>query len=81
MAAGLSLSERRALRACYRERAIRAAERIGVTLRCQGLAGDMDNRNHQFCRGEERGGVGCLCRCHDNPGVAVLSGDEQEERA
>ncbi len=68
MTAGLSLGERAALRERYRRDAIKRAEQMGRTLRCQGLADDMDNPGYQLCRGEERGGAGCLCRCHDRPG-------------
>jgi hypothetical protein len=65
MAAGSSLAERQATRKRYRDQAIARAERTGVTLRCAGLADDMDNPDHRLCQGESRGGVGCLCRCHD----------------
>jgi hypothetical protein len=70
MTAGLSLGERAALRERYRQDAIKRAERLGRTFRCWNLADDMDNPDHRLCRGEERGGAGCLCRCHD-PGSAA----------
>jgi hypothetical protein len=44
-----------------------------VTIRCKMLADDMDNPGHRLCQGESRGGAGCLCRCHDNPGAAIVS--------
>ena len=71
--AGMSLAERQAARQYYRDQAIARAEQMGVTIRCQVLADDMDNPDHQFCRGESRNGAGCLCRCHDNPGAAIVS--------
>ena len=70
MTAGLSLADRKALRQHYRAEAIKRAELLGMTLRCQHVADDMDSPEHQLCRGEERGGAGCLCRCHDQPDVA-----------
>lgn len=61
----MSLAERIAARNRYREQAIAQAERKGLTLRCQDLLDDMDNPDHRLCRGEDDGGAGCLCRCHD----------------
>ncbi len=66
MTAGMSLSERIRLRERYRQAAIEQAAKRGVTLRCQHLADDMDNPGHRLCQGEQPGGAGCLCRCHDN---------------
>jgi hypothetical protein len=73
MTAGMSLAERQAARQRYRDQAIARAALLGVTSRCQVLADDMDNPDHQLCRGESRGGAGCLCRCHDNPGAVIVS--------
>jgi hypothetical protein len=70
----MSLAERQAARKRYRDQAIARAEQIGVTIRCQVLADDMDNSDHQLCRGESRDGAGCLCRCHDNPARRAASG-------
>jgi hypothetical protein len=71
--AGMSTAERRELREQYRQRAVAGAEeraaRAGLTLRCQ-RAGDRA-AEHRACQGESRGGAGCLCTCHDNPGVTV----------
>jgi hypothetical protein len=77
MAAGMSLAERQAARKRLRDEAIARAERLGMTLRCQMLADDMDNPGHQLCQGESRGGAGCLCRCHDNPGAAIVSSHDE----
>jgi hypothetical protein len=66
MTAGLSFSEREALRDQYRQRAIAQAEKLGVTLRCRYLDYDLNDPGHQLCRGESPGGAGCLCRCHDH---------------
>lgn len=81
MTRGMSVAERRELRETCRERAFADAERkaatAGLTLRCE-RALDMEGASpalvrgeHQACRGEDRGGVGCLCICHDNPGAAA----------
>lgn len=64
-----SLAERQAARARYRQEAIARAEGMGLTLRCRDLLDDMDNPEHGLCRGEDPGGSGCLCRCHDKPGT------------
>jgi hypothetical protein len=65
MTAGMSLAERQDARRRYRDQAIRRAERLGVTIRCCVLADDLDHPDHRLCRGEDCGGAGCLCRCHD----------------
>jgi hypothetical protein len=64
-----TLAERKAARQKIREGAIKRAEHLGMTLRCQTLADDMDHPNHALCRGEEPGNAGCLCRCHDAQAV------------
>jgi hypothetical protein len=74
--AGLSLAERKTLRQKYRAEAIARAEQMGRTLRCRDLADDMDDPGHRLCRGESRGGSGCLCRCHDNPGAEIIAGGQ-----
>ena len=79
MAAGMSLAERQAARKRYRDQAIARAERTGLTNRCAELLDAMDDPGHRLCQGESRGGAGCLCRCHDNPGAAVVS--RRDERA
>lgn len=61
----LTLSERVARRQHYRDQAIRRAERTGLSARCAASLDDMDSRDHELCRGEDPGGSGCLCRCHD----------------
>lgn len=60
-------AEREAVRERIRQHALANAARVGITFRCQ-MAGD-DTGQHRACRGESPGGAGCLCRCHDNPGV------------
>lgn len=77
MKAGMSLSERKALRQRMRQDAIDRAEQLGKTFRCQSLAGDLDDPGHQACRGEDPGNSGCLCRCHDNPGAVVVSRSDE----
>lgn len=70
---GMTLAERQELRERIRQRALEDAERriaeSGLTLRCRN-AGD-DKGSHAICQGESPGGAGCLCTCHDNPGVTV----------
>ncbi len=73
MPAGLSLPEREALRQRYLDKAIAQAARMGVTGRCRRVLGDLDSPDHQLCRGEAPGGVGCLCKCHDKPGAVTAS--------
>ena len=65
MSAGLSLPERRAVRQKYRAEAIARADKLGRSLRCSDYAVNLDDPQHQLCRGEDRGGAGCLCECHD----------------
>lgn len=72
MMSAASMAKRQAERQRYRDRALAAAERIGVTLRCQRAMDGIDD--HRLCRGESHGGSGCLCTCHDNPGVAIERG-------
>lgn len=74
MRRGMTLAERQELREQIRQRAMADAERwiaeSGLTLRCR-EAGD-DRRMHAMCLGESPpAGVGCLCTCHDNPGVTI----------
>lgn len=77
MTAGLTLSERQALRRRYRERAIASATVMGLTIRCQALLDDLDDPDHRLCRGESRDGAGCLCKCHDNQGAVIVSREDQ----
>ena len=65
MPAGMTLEERQAARRRYREHAIKESQRRGLTGRCAGLMDDLDHPGHRLCQGESRGGVGCLCFCHD----------------
>lgn len=71
---GLSLAERQVMREDIRRRALADAElhafAAGITLRCQRAMTGRDN--HTLCRGESPpAGTGCLCTCHDNPGVTI----------
>jgi hypothetical protein len=54
----------------------RAAE-YGLSITCREAleaAGDLARKLHGKCRGEDPGGTGCLCGCHDVRDTAVLSG-------
>jgi hypothetical protein len=71
---GMSLAERQEMREQIRQRAFADAERkaaeSGLTLRCQRASEGRDD--HAICKGESPpAGGGCLCTCHDNPGVTV----------
>lgn len=78
---GLSLAERQEMRELIRQRAMAEAERriaeSGLTIHCR-EAGDSKGA-HAMCRGESPPvGTGCLCTCHDNPGVTIeQAGDSQ----
>ena len=80
---GMGYEEREALRRRYREQALAEAAGRGLTLRCQrarrldGADPALVRAEHQACRGESRGGGGCLCECHD-PIAAIIGtgGDE-----
>jgi hypothetical protein len=71
---GMSLAERQELREQIRQRAVARAERIAaeacLTIRCQRASEGRDD--HRLCQGESSpAATGCLCTCHDNPGVTV----------
>jgi hypothetical protein len=63
--AGMNLEQRQAMRQRYLDKAASNAERMGLTARCKRVVSDLDHPDHQVCRGEDPGGAGCLCRCHD----------------
>ena len=69
----MTLAERQEMREQIRQHAYAAAEKraaeAGLTLRCQRASEGRDD--HRLCRGESRGNSGCLCTCHDNPGVTI----------
>jgi hypothetical protein len=69
--AGLSPDEREALRKRYLDKAVASAAKTGLTGRCKRVLADLASPDHRLCRGENPGGTGCLCRCHDNPGAVV----------
>ena len=79
---GMSHEEREAQRRRYREQALAEAADRGLTLRCQrarrldGADPALVRAEHQACRGESRGGGGCLCECHDP--MAAIIGSEGE---
>lgn len=84
---GMSFAERQSARQRIRERAFADAEHkartAGLTMRCEramaleGASPELISAEHRACRGESPGGAGCLCECHDNPGVTITeaSGD------
>jgi len=72
--AGRSLAERQAARRRNRDEGIARAALVGLTLRCRDLADDPDDPSHGFCQGEEPGGSGCLCRCHDLRAAGISAG-------
>jgi hypothetical protein len=78
---GLSPAERQELREDIRRRALADAERhaavAGLTPRCQRAMDGIGD--HTLCQGESPpAGTGCLCTCHDNPGVTIeQAGDPQ----
>lgn len=77
----MSLPERQAQRQRYRDRALEQAEQMGLTMRCQGAIALGSEEEHRRCRGESPGGAGCLCTCHDNPGVVVLARSDEPAAA
>jgi len=62
---GRTQTDREAMRQRYVNEAILRAKFLGMTLRCQDAERTGNEADHKFCRGESRGGSGCLCRCHD----------------
>jgi hypothetical protein len=75
--AGLSLEKRQQLRKHYLDAAVARGEKMGLTLRCQRVADDLASPDHQSCRGEQPGGTGCLCRCHDHPADGTAAREDQ----
>jgi hypothetical protein len=76
----MSLAERQALRKAYRDEAVARAALMAMSLRCRDLQSDLDDPGHRYCRGEDRGSSGCLCKCHDNPGAVVISREDERIR-
>jgi hypothetical protein len=67
-------AEREAKRQSVRDaaiaRAVAEAERMFMTARCHlAVRSDWGPEFHAPCRGDVPGNSGCLCRCHDDPGV------------
>lgn len=76
--AGLSLEQRQALREKYLGAALAQAAKMGLTGRCKRVLDNLASPDHERCRGEEPGGAGCLCRCHDS--VESNSNSESDTR-
>lgn len=62
---GRTQAEREAQRQRYVDEAIQRAKQLGVSIRCVEAERFGVEADHRLCRGESRGGSGCLCRCHD----------------
>lgn len=60
--AGRTLAQREAART---ELATAAAARMGLSLVCATLTASLEDEGHLTCPGEQPGGTGCLCLCHD----------------
>lgn len=75
---GRTTAERQARRQASTDQVIAAAARAwwpACSGRCQAaLRYGHGQETHGLCQGESRGGVGCLCPCHD-PIADVISGD------
>lgn len=62
------------------QRAYERAARYGLSMRCAramlmtGGDPELVRAEHGRCRGEEPGGAGCLCQCHDDSRGGVISG-------
>lgn len=59
------------------DRAVRQAQRVHRSLTCNDAMqawGETAAKLHGSCRGEEPGGIGCLCECHDDHRSGVESG-------
>jgi hypothetical protein len=79
MKPGMSLAQRNVLRERYRHAAIAQAASRGLTERCRiATLGLSEPSAHQMCRGEMPGNSGCLCLCHDNPGVEIVSREDRD---
>jgi len=78
MRAGMGTAEREEQRQRYRDAALESAALLGMTLRCrQAIASGLEEE-HRRCLGESRGGAGCLCTCHDNPGTEILARTDEQ---
>ena len=73
---GRTSADREAARQSYIDAAVQRARYMGLSMRCEWAhqwGRSLNDPEHGMCRGESRGGAGCLCQCHD-PAAEVIEG-------